>query len=199
MDTSGLDLFFAVHRSMHNPPPSGGGTFFQTICGPLTEAQYRQRLEKHNSIAFLLWHISRWEDLVVNTILHAEQEVLDRENWLPRLRVDKRDVGEGWTSEEVDIFSTAVDIDALHEYRDAVAGQTRTSLTAADLTNLEEPVPGAADRVLASGTLDLRAEREWATLPRRPRRFWVSYVLLGHSFLGEIDHVGRLLGRSSGE
>src|SRR5215210_2072492 len=143
MDTSGLDLFFAVHRSMHNPPPSGGGTFFKTICESLTEAQYRQRLEGHNSIAFLLWHISRWEDLAVNVVLHAEQEVLDRENWLPRLGVDKRDVGESWAPEEVDTFSTAVDIDALHEYRAAVALQTRTSLTSADLTNLEEPVPGA--------------------------------------------------------
>jgi hypothetical protein len=201
METSGLDFFFAVHRSLHAPPPSGGGTFFSTICAGLTEAQYRQRPDGHNSIAFSLWHISRWEDMIVNTALHAEPEVLDRDGWLLRLGIDKRDVGEGWAPEEVDDFSARVDISALYEYRAAVAHQTLAGLTPADLTNLEEPVPGAAERILASGGLDPRAERERARLPQRPRRYLVAYVVLGHSFqhLEQINHIAELLGRRSNE
>jgi hypothetical protein len=110
-------------------------------------------------------------------------------------------VGEGWAPEEVDDFSARVDISALYEYRAAVAHQTLAGLTPADLTNLEEPVPGAAERILASGGLDPRAERERARLPQRPRRYLVAYVVLGHSFqhLEQINHIAELLGRRSNE
>jgi hypothetical protein len=197
MEFSGLDFFFAVHRSLHAPPASGGSSFLQAVCGSLTDAQYRQRPEGHSSIAFLLWHIGRWEDAIVNLALHAEPEVLDRDGWLPRLGVDTRDAGVGRRPEEVDAFSARVDIDALHAYRAAVAQQTRASMGLADFADLEEVIPGAAERMYGSGVL---TPETYPELPRRQRRWFVGFGLLGHSFahLGEAEVVARLLGRPGG-
>ncbi len=142
----------------------------------------------------MLWHIGRWEDAIVNVALHAEPEVLNRDDWLPRLGVDTRSAGIGWTPEEVDAFSTKIDIDALHAYRWAVAEQTRASLTAADLANLDEAIPGAVERMYASGVVN---PETYPFLPTRQRRWFVAYGLMGHPFvhLGEADHVRSLIKR----
>jgi hypothetical protein len=142
----------------------------------------------------LLWHIGRWEDVVVNLALHAEPQVLDRDDWLSRVGVNNRDMGVGWTPEEVDAFSANVHLDALHAYRAAVAQQTRASLTLADMADLDEVIPGAAERIYAAGAVTPQA---YPKMPLRQRRWFVAYALVGHPFahLGEADVVSRLLGR----
>src|SRR3712207_6038315 len=48
-----------------------------------------------NSIAWLLWHMARLEDVVVNTLLRGAPEVLDRDGWVATLGIATRDVGTG--------------------------------------------------------------------------------------------------------
>jgi hypothetical protein len=193
MEPSGLDVWLLVHRSLHAAPPSGGNTFFQNMSAGLTDAHYRQGPAGHTSIAFLLWHIARWEDAVVNVALHAAPEVLDRDGWLGRLGVDTREAGVGWTPAQVDAFSQRVDVDALLAYWEAVGQQTRASLRPADLADLYEGSTAEAERMYASGVL---SPDTYPWLPRRPRRWFLDYGLLGHPFvhLGEVDHQRRLLG-----
>jgi hypothetical protein len=196
MELSGLDVWLLVHRTMHAPPPSGGNTYFRNICAGLTDAQFRQRPEGHTSVAFLVWHIARWEDAVVNLALHAQPEVLD-DGWLARLGVDTREAGVGWTPEQVDAFSAKVDLDALLAYWEAVGQQTRASLSPADLGDPDEVVPGADERMYASGVM---SPATYPRLPGRQRRWFLGYVLLGHPFvhLGEAEVVRRLLGLTGG-
>jgi hypothetical protein len=65
----------------------------------LSDAQMRLRPHGLNSIAWLVWHIARYED-ILNLLLVGRPQVLDEEHWLPRLRVSMRDVGTGPSESE---------------------------------------------------------------------------------------------------
>jgi hypothetical protein len=84
------------------------------VCEGLTDDQLRRCPQENlNSIAWLLWHMARCEDVAVNTVLRGEQEVLDQGNWLPRLGSATRHIGTGDTHEEVRELSERIDLVAL--------------------------------------------------------------------------------------
>jgi hypothetical protein len=51
-----------------------------------SDSQLRARPFGLHSIAWLLWHISRCEDIGVNRILVDRKQVLDEGGWIDRLR-----------------------------------------------------------------------------------------------------------------
>jgi hypothetical protein len=197
MESGGVDFFLAQHANVHAAIQPGMPSLEDFVCNRLSDAQMRRRPEGHNSVAYLLWHATRFEDVIVNACLHDEPEVLDREGWLPRLGVERRDVGVAWGPEAVDDFSFRVDVAALRAYRAAVARRTRASLTPADLADLDRPVLGAGGRASAAGALGPGAEWVAEAMDELPRAWLVSYSLLGHCYfhLGEAEHVARLVGR----
>ena len=79
----------------------------------LTDEQLRQRPHGVNSIAWLLWHLARCEDVGVNRLVVDRPQLLDDEGWLARLGVPRRDIGTGMTSDEL---SARVDLAALRDY-----------------------------------------------------------------------------------
>jgi hypothetical protein len=105
----------------------------------LTDAQLRQCLDRHNSIVWLLWHIARVEDFIINIGVRAVPQVFDRDGWQSRLGVTRRDIGTGMSDKEVAEFSARVDVAAVRAYRAAVAQETRSGLTARDFDDLDKP------------------------------------------------------------
>ncbi len=96
--------------------------FFQE----LSEAQLRfQFREDVNSVAWLIWHALRAEDIAVNRLVADCPQVFDEGNWGQRLNVPIRHFGPGMTSKEVSELSASIDLQALQEYIDAVASRTR--------------------------------------------------------------------------
>jgi len=95
--STGLAFFVGQHEHVHAAIRPGISSLENFVCNQLSEAQMRQRPDNHSSIAFLLWHIARFEDVIINVRLHDAPEVLDREGWLARLGVERRDVGVSWT------------------------------------------------------------------------------------------------------
>ena len=93
-----------------------------------------------NSIAWVLWHVARTEDVGVNAVLAGRRQVLDEEDWLPRLGLSRRDIGTGMADEEVAGFGERVEVPALRAYRAAVGRRTQAVVQA--LT------PGQLDEVL---------------------------------------------------
>ncbi|HEV2236288.1 MAG TPA: DinB family protein [Ktedonobacterales bacterium] len=183
------ELFLLQHARLHAASTSGvADTSFQDgLYEGLSAAQMVERPHGMNSIAWLLWHITRFEDLVINTILRGADEVLDRDDWLARLRLTSRLVGTGSGDDELVAFGAAVDPAALVAYRAAVGGATRAW------------VASAPDAVLAAAP-DVAGRLARAPLALDERAAWVAalwanktgYALLtlpildhGHLHLGE--------------
>ncbi|MDQ3927667.1 MAG: hypothetical protein M3328_00825, partial [Chloroflexota bacterium] len=138
------------------------------------------------SIVWLLWHITRFEDVVVNTVLRGVPEVLDRDAWQERLGVGTRLVGTGSSDEEVGDFSTHVDPSIVRAYRAAVGRETRLWAETADFEELAA-VPDVLGR-LSQAPLALDERAEWV------RQLWagrtglglLSLPVIGHSYI----HIG---------
>jgi hypothetical protein len=197
MESSIPPVFLTQHAHIHAATTPGAPSVEDRIVAGLTDAQLRQCPDRHNSIVWLLWHIARVEDFIVNTCVRGVPEVFDRGGWQAQLGVSRRDIGTGMSEEDVAAFSAQVSVAAVRAYRAAVAHETRVGLTARDFDDLDKPVVGARERALASGDLGPGAEYVAENMRTRPRWFLLCFEGIGHSYehLGVAEHVARLLGR----
>jgi len=62
------------------------------VFAGLSEEQLRQSPNQdQNSLAWLLWHASRWEDFLLSLLDTNHRQVLDQEDWPGRLNLSRRD------------------------------------------------------------------------------------------------------------
>jgi hypothetical protein len=120
------DLLIDEHGRMHAAGVTGDkGTLAERTFGGLSDDQMRARpREDLNSLAWLMWHIARAEDIFANLILSGRDQVVDG-GWLARLKIARPDFGIGMTKPEVAELTSRVDVAALREYRDAVGRRTQ--------------------------------------------------------------------------
>lgn len=112
-----IDFFLIRYRELH-------GFLVDDAVRGLSEAQVRGRPHPGvNTVAWLLWHTARIEDVGVNRFVADRPQVLD-DGWLPRLGIRRRDVGTGMSDPEVDDLSASIDLAALRGYWDAVTRRT---------------------------------------------------------------------------
>ena len=113
-------LFTLQHHQVHSRALSGDDDDFHipdALLRDMTEEQLRlSPRDDQNSVAWLLWHIARCEDVVGGAILSSRGQVLD-DGWEMKLGVARRDIGTGMTPSEVRELSQGIDMDALCEYR----------------------------------------------------------------------------------
>jgi hypothetical protein len=113
--------FFLTHHSRLYFQPGG----IQTRIENLNEMQIRCSPYGMNSIAWLLWHIARCEDVGINRFVVNAPQVIDQNNWYERLNLKRRDIGTGMSYEEVIDLSKSIEVNALKEYLKAVALKTQ--------------------------------------------------------------------------
>lgn len=86
----------------------------------------RQRpLPRVNSIAWIMWHLTRVEDAGLNRFVVDRPQVLDEGSWMQKMNVPYRHNGGEMNFDEVDELSQRVDLQALQEYSKAVQVRTR--------------------------------------------------------------------------
>ena len=186
MDTR--QLFLDQHAAVHSAAV-GGNKMSQAerAFAGLSDEQRRVRpREDLNSLAWLLWHIGRAEDVVVNQVLAGRPQVLDA-GWMRRLGVDRRDFGIGMTSAEVTELTGRVDLAALREYRDAVGHRTREivgSFTAEDWDG--RVASERVDQAAAEGGFGSRTDGLRKAFPGRP----CAAVLTGIALFHPVGHMG---------
>jgi hypothetical protein len=167
-----LELFLLRYDDLHVG-------FVSQLFEGLTDAQARQRPARVNSVAWLVWHLARVQDAVVSRFVADRPQVLDEGGWHRRMAVDRRDVGSGMTSAEVDALSAAIDLGALRQYQRAVAERTKLVAVALPAGAWSETVSEAhVRRAVAAEGLLVEAGRWvedfWA---RKRSRAW--YLLQG--------------------
>jgi hypothetical protein len=182
------DLFLAQHGIVHSTAAGGNkASSAERVLGGLSDEQMRVRpREDLNSLAWILWHIARSEDVVVNLLLAGRSQVFD-EAWARRLGVARRDLGTGMKSAEVSELTRQIDLAALREYRDAVGRRTREIVGAFRPEDWDGEVQApAVERAAAEGALGPLTETFLKVFPGRPR----VMVLSGIAVLHAAGHLG---------
>ncbi len=120
-----VGFFLGLHATTHAGDVSGGPAGPERWLGGLSDDQLRLRPAAGvNSLAWLLWHMARTEDVAVNLVVAGRAQVFD-DDWARRMRVPRRDMGTGMTADEVAELSEGADVAAVRAYRSAVGIRTR--------------------------------------------------------------------------
>ena len=183
------DLFLSQHAAVQSVAVGGNPiSAAERAFGGLSDAQMRVRpREDLNSLAWIMWHIARAEDIMVNALVAGRSQVFD-DAWAKRLGVSRRDFGIGMTSVEVSDVTRAVDLTALREYRDTVGRRTREIIAAFKDSDWGGEIAGpAVQKAAADGAFGIRAEQIVKAFTGRPRTAVLSGIALFHpaAHLGE--------------
>jgi hypothetical protein len=183
------DLFLDQHAAVHSAAVGGNKiSASERAFTGLTDEQMRVRpREDLNSLAWLMWHIARAEDIFINTVLGSRTQLFDDEGWAKRLAVTRRDFGIGMTSPEVTELTRQIDLGALREYRDGVGRRTRDVITGFKPEDWEGAVTAdAVQRAASQGAFGVRTEQIVKGFPGRARSAMLSGIALFHS----AGHIG---------
>lgn len=167
------------------------------IVAPLTHDKMKARpIADGNSIAWVLWHATRCEDLVVNSICQRVPQVLVAEKWDAKAGLNDRRMGTGNSDAEVAGFGESVDIAELLQYRMSVREATGSFIRSLDPALLDEKPP--LEEILAS------IDPLWADSAAWVREMWMPWPIsvflnftgLGHTYihLGEMQSIRTALG-----
>jgi hypothetical protein len=173
-----IDFFLLRYTDLHQRIPD-------ELLVKLTEAQLRGRPHPGvNTVAWLLWHTARIEDVGVNRFVTDRAQVLE-DGWGERLAVGRRDVGTGMNDAEVDDLSARIDLPALRGYWDAVTRRTLEVAGALRGAALESIVPADRVRGVAFGEGAVARGVEWLAefwAGGRSRAWFLSQVPLLHVY-----------------
>lgn len=156
-----------------------------------------QPKEGLNSIAWYLWHTSRWQDFANTLIQDNRRQVLD-DSWITRLNVSRRDVGTGMTREECTTFNQSVDVAALKAYWDAVGDAVRSVARSVSTEELSAPVDvGRLHRMKDDGTLANERAMWLPSFLEGKNKAWFLSMAIWHTaehLLGGVVCVRRVSG-----
>lgn len=154
------DLFLMQHSAVHSVAVGGNlASAAERTFGGLTGDQMRIRpREDLNSLAWIMFHITRAEDIIVNPVIAGRDQVFNDAR-ARRLDITRRDFGIGMTSAEVTELTGQINLAVLREYRDAVGIRTREIVGAFKDGDWQGTVPAAAlERAAADGAFGARRE-----------------------------------------
>ena len=177
------NLFLEQHAAMHSAAVGGNKmSVAERAFAGVTDEQMRVRpREDLNSLAWLMWHIARAEDVLVNVLVAGQPQVFD-DGWAKRLGIARPDFGIGMTSPEVTELTKQIELGALREYRDTVGRRTRELIGGFGPQDWEGQVTTAAvERAAGLGAFGVRTEAITKTFPGRPRAAMLSGIALFHS------------------
>ena len=99
----------------------------------------RRPTDQCNSIAWILWHMSRVADTFIHTRLQSKPQLWVQDGWHPKFGMssDPEDRGVGWTAQQVASW-LAPSREVQLGYYEAVKGGTRVYLSSLTYTDLEK-------------------------------------------------------------
>jgi hypothetical protein len=150
-------LFLIIHEVLHRSSMSGvaGWTYSDEIFSGLSEADYRTVPPgSEHSLIWILWHISRIEDITLNLLIDGGNQVYKEKDWQDRLASPIHDTGNQITAEDHLALTRDVDPDTLHLYRDEVGRKTRSIVSQLNLERLGESVSqDGLNRIIDEGAV----------------------------------------------
>jgi len=187
------DLFLDQHAAVHSAAVGGNKmSAAERTFGGLSDEQMRVRPRPDlNSLAWLMWHIARAEDIMVNVVLAGRPQVFDDAR-MRRLAIGRRDFGIGMNTDEVTELTKQIDVAALREYRDAVGLRTREIVGGFKADDWQgQTTTDALQRAAGQDAFGGRAELLVKAFSNRPRAAVLSGIALFHAsgHMGEATTV----------
>jgi len=192
-----IHLFLQQHASVHGSQASGVHcwSLYDEVLAGLTDGQIKTVPRPgSNSIAWLLWHITRIEDLSINFLVLEQPQVLmsAREAWLARIGLVSPDVGASMDEIEVAELSARVNVPALKEYRDEVCRSTRRGVLHLQADQLKQVVTEAAIQQLRDeGSISRKGEWLAEYYTGRTKGFFLTRTATSHNFI-HLNEAGRV-------
>ncbi|HEX9819764.1 MAG TPA: DinB family protein [Methylomirabilota bacterium] len=190
------EFFLVQHGRLHAADVGGPGSMWDRVAGGLTDDQTRRRPPGMNSLAWLVWHTARTEDVVINLVVTDGRQVFDG-TWAKRLGVARGDIGTGMTDAEVDDLGVGLDLPAARAYRTAVGRRTREVVTALPAAAWSETVTAVdVGRAVTAGAFGPNAawvEKIWAGVSRA-NRLGATAIAHNAMHLGEAVAIRGQLG-----
>jgi hypothetical protein len=168
------EFFLAQHARLHAADVADPASYWDRTLAGLTDAEMRARPAPGlNSVAWILWHVARTEDVTVNLVVTAGRQVWGGA-WATRLGVERADIGTGMTDAEVTELTRRLDLAAARAYRSAVGRRTREVVSALpDAAWAEIVGPADTGRAVAAGALGPSVagwvEKVWQDVTRGSR------------------------------
>ena len=182
-------LFLMLHERLQR-------SIEETFFVGLTDEQARCRPRRDvNSLAWLLYHMARCEDIAVSRLVVGCSTLLDFGRW--NLGLAALDIGTGMTSDEVDCFGQQIDLGALRDYYRTLSFRTRDMVICLPSPAWDEVIePAYLSRVLAEHEV-LGPSAGWVGLnfEGRTKGWFLGQLALRHNIahLAEGAYVRGLL------
>jgi hypothetical protein len=152
--STAIDLFLCQHSMVHRAEMSQMGlhSFADEVWHGADEITIRCVPPKfEHSIAWLIWHIARIEDMTMNALMTGKLQIFHQDDWLTKLEIDIQHSGNVVMDDaDVTALSNAINIEALKAYRLSVGRATRQTVAALHLEDLQRKV----DPTRLQGLLD---------------------------------------------
>jgi hypothetical protein len=152
-----MQIFLRHHAMLHSAAavPTETWSFEDAILNDMSEEHIRRIPQGcEHSVAWLLWHMARIEDVAMNLLVAGSPQVLYRDDWLERMKMTICDTGNEMDHEGVAHLSATIDVRALRAYRVAVGRRTQEIVAPLKVADLKQKVdPARLEQVMAQGAL----------------------------------------------
>ena len=152
-----IDLFLGQHAVLHSAKiaRAKSWSYEDEIFEDATESTLRVIPKNgEHSIAWIIWHLARIEDVTMNNLIAGSQQIFDQDNWAKRLKVRIHHTGNAMDEDAVTSFSKKIDLDELRTYRLAVGRRTRSIVKRLKPHQLERKVhPKRIEQVLIENSV----------------------------------------------
>lgn len=140
-----IHRFLLLHAILHSKRvvASSQWSYEDLLLDNLDEESFRRIPEgQEHSVVWIVWHLSRIEDVTMNLLIAGRDQVFERGDWWKKTRSPIKHTGNGTGLDVAKSLSEQVDLVAMREYRFAVDRSTReivSSLTQADFSCKMDP------------------------------------------------------------
>jgi len=179
------ELFLDLHAKLHLSVVSGTElNEVDALLNDLVPYEYSvMPTSKDETIAWVLWHIARIEDLTMG-ILVAESEQLFDSTWKKQIHTPISDTGNALSDDEIIELSELLDIDNLLNYRNAVGCRTREIVKLLTVNDMKRKVNRKGLEIIKrTGGVTDQKEFEWLL------DFWGKKDIAGILLMPPTRHV----------
>jgi hypothetical protein len=152
-----IRLFLRQHSSLHAPEISQAGlwSYESELLEGLSDEQIRRiPRDGEHSVAWILWHIARIEDVAMNLLVAGHLQIFHGDRWMERMNLEVRDTGNLMAEGRVMELSANIDLGALGAYRMAVGKRTQQIAAGLRPEQLAKKVePARLEQVTAQGAV----------------------------------------------
>lgn len=178
-------LFLELHSKLHISSMSGTErNEVDALLADLALHEYSiMPTSKDETIAWVLWHIARIEDLTMNILVADSKQLFDDE-WKIQLNTPISDTGNALSDDEIMELSQRLNIERLVAYRNAVGQRTRDIVKSLSADDMKRKVAvQGLDAIKRVGGVTEQEDSRWLL------DFWGKKDVVGLLLMPPTRHV----------